>query len=390
MIILPDRSISRSQFLMAVPKKEWMLPSAYTTRDQFGHLGIRTRFVITGRCNGHMVWQGLFEDRDDFDAFLFALADGSIKHDKTLWTLPTPEWNDGLLNNVVYEFATNTIISAAGAGNYTIPTDWNSGQNVIYGIGAGGHGAATITTTIYARSTGGGGGEYRALQNFSATPGASIGYVVGSAGVATSLSSATSSYSPGNSGTNTTFNSTSLIAVGGSGGMGFTTDAGTSASGDGGKFGTGDFGANGGDGRMISNYYGSAGGGGGAAGPNSTYSATSATGTAGSASETPAANNTSYDGGAGGSFGIAGGNAPAGTGQSATVGGGGGGAGMTASNGAATAGSGGNYGAGGGGVAIRSVGATRLATPGYGKNGILSVTYQVATIRFSNIPILGL
>ena len=84
MIILPDKNIPRAKFLMPVAKKEWMIPSLSKPKDQFGNED-RTYFRIRAFTNdGKICWNGLYEDRDDFDAVLFAIAEGTLKYQKEI------------------------------------------------------------------------------------------------------------------------------------------------------------------------------------------------------------------------------------------------------------------------------------------------------------------
>jgi hypothetical protein len=390
MIILPDRKISRSKFLIPVPKKEWILPSDFTARDDFGLPGIRIKFTIKAVLNdGHVVWDSWFDDREDFDAFLWAIANNTLKYERELWDLPSVEWHDGIGEDVIYKYAITTTLSTIGAGTYTIPTDWKSDLNTVWGIGAGGNGAATLTTTVNAKSSGGGGGEARGIINFSSTPGTGISYVVGAAAAQTSRTGSASGTTTGGNGAPSTWNSTTLIAAGGSGGLGSTTTTATVA-GTGGTGGIGTYGANGGTGAAVANA-GSASGGGGAAAASVLYTTITITSyTAGVSSAAPSTTNTFSAGGNSGN-GTLGATTLGGTGSSSSGSGGGGGAGMAASNATVAAGSGGAYGAGGGGCAIRSIGASRTATAGSGRSGIINVNYTPqAFYAMRNLPMLGM
>ena len=71
MIILPDRNIPRSKVLMPMRLRDYA-PSQRTCT--FG-IENQTRFRLTARLHdGHIAWKGYFDDRDDADAFLAALA----------------------------------------------------------------------------------------------------------------------------------------------------------------------------------------------------------------------------------------------------------------------------------------------------------------------------
>lgn len=398
MIILPNRNMSKSKFLMPVPKKEWMIPSDYTTRDQFNNLGIRTSFHITGKIHdGHVVWRGKFEDRDDFDAFLCALANKSLKYEKDLWKLPTPEWHDGIGEHVVFEFVTTTLITATGSGTYVTPSDWNATNNTVYCIGPGGNGGASITTTAHAHAAGGGGGGYRAQVNFSAAPLTSVSYYVGAAPIITTLTGSTSSFSPGAAGANTTWNSASMVARAGGGGGGSITQFENVVGGSAGGGSGGTTGAFGGSGMNVSDSGVGTGGSssGGTSTPNSSTSATAAGGRSGDA---PAGANTGtggasapqqisgYAAGGTGGTGTNGGN-----GGSSTDNAGGGGGGTALSNVSGSGGNGGTYGAAGGGIAIRSITASRSATQGRGAQGLIAVNYTPPSVKgLFNLPILGM
>lgn len=395
MIILPDRKISRSKFLMPVPKKEWILPSDYTYRDQFNNPGITTTFHIKARLDdGHVVWRGIFDDREDFDAFLFAIFKKTLKYEKELWRMPTPEWHPDIGEHVVYEFATTTRYTATGAQTWTCPSDWNSSSNQIYIIGAGGNGGIAISTTANAHAAGGGGAGYGGKISYSATPGSTKSFTIAAAPAINTLTSSTTTTATGNFGSQSYFSTTGDIAGGGgTGGEGNTTSSGVCSGGIGGT-GTSTLATNrasGADGR-VTTYNGSATGGGGAAGISAANetTVTSAAGVAGSQGDLPTATNTSYAGGAGGS-GASGGVFNGGAGNSTFANGGGGGGGMSASNANATGGNAGTYGAGGGGVAIRSVSAARTATAGQGAQGVMRITYNpIPSKGLPNLPMLGM
>lgn len=392
MIILPDRSLSRGKLLMPIPKGEWRESSVSLARDQFNNKVIRTFFRLTARlADGHIAWRGQFEDRDDADAFLFALASGSLRYERELWRLPTPEWHPGLGENLSYEFATVTFLTSTSSATYTSPSDWNNSSNTIEGIGGGASGGVEIATSTNPNNSGGGGGEYREIANFTfASPGTTTAsYVAGSGGTAVALTSSGFLTQGGNNGANTTFNSTSLIAVSGKGGT-------SSAAGAGGTGGTGAAGsANGGAGSFATGA-GAASGGGGAGGPN---------GAGANSGAATSSNVASTGGNGGGGSGGAGGAGRTTTGTATSGGngtewqaspaygsGGGGGAGAVL-NANVTAGSGGTYGGGGGAVAIRSMSASRTGTSGAGAQGLIVVTYTpVALISLANnnLPMLGM
>ena len=93
-----------------------------------------------------------------------------------------------------------TAVASGISNSFTIPTNWNSGSNYIEGIGGGGGGCGG------SHSCGASGGEYRRVNNFSASGGASIAIVVGAGGTGGG------SGSDGTDGATTTFNSITLKA----------------------------------------------------------------------------------------------------------------------------------------------------------------------------------
>lgn len=71
--------------------------------------------------------------------------------------------------------------------SWTVPADWNSGNNNIYLLGAGGGGATSVASgNNRAAGGGGGGGGYTALTNQTLTPSAVIPYTIGTSGSNTS------------------------------------------------------------------------------------------------------------------------------------------------------------------------------------------------------------
>lgn len=394
MIILPDRRISHSKFLIPVPKNEWMLPSDYTYKDQFNNYGIRTRFYVRGvSSDGQLIWNGCFEDRDDYDAFLIALAKDTLKYEKNLWRLPTPEWHDGLGEDLKYEFVTTTLLTNTSAGlSYTLPTDWNTTNNAIYVIGGGATGGLAMSTTATAHSTGGGAGGFRGTVNYSVITSGSVPYTVGAQPAVNSRAASTSGTQAGAAGNPSSWNTNNLVGNGGGSGNGSTvsgaavtigtsgsssSNLGSSTAAQGGSSGT-------------STFNGSATGGGGGAGTTTPGSSTAVTAAFGSSSVNATATNTGYAGGAGGN-GAAAGLAGGGNGGTTTNNGGGGGGGGVTLNTSTNGGNGGTYGAGGGGVAIRSMSALRTATAGRGTQGLISVSYEPKVFTsLRNSPMLGM
>ena len=365
MIVLQDRHAPVGNLLLPQARVEWIASSQRPSFEPLEH-GTLTRWRVTARLHdGHVAWRGWFDDREDADAFLYAMASGSLPYERELWSLPSPEWHPDIAPpEAVYAVATLTFITATGAGTYTVPADFNSSNNTIETIGGG------------ASATGSGGGAaYSQIANLALTPGASINRTVAAVG--------------GDS----FFNGASLAAssVGAKGTSTITGAATTS--------GIGTIKYAGGDG---------ANGGGGAAGPNGAGNTAPGTGVGGSGD--------AGFGGAGGTAGAAGGNGGGGgTGQTGNPGAGGtewdashgsgggggqGGRGGDSSNGGTIGGAGGNGGAGGlygAGGGVGGSGGSGSGAPaggsgasGVGKQGIIVVTYTPATSAGFSISMLGM
>lgn len=180
MIILPDRNIPRAKILIPMHKKHWITPSQAQKKDQFGNED-NTKFRIHARTNdGVVIWTGWFDDRADFDAFLWAIVLGTLKQEKALWDLPTPNWQPYLGDLITYEFASLSFYSSPTGSNqnYTAPLDWNSSNNTIEVVGGGSTGGP------YPQAAGGGGGGYSKISNQTLTRGGTYVYRIGSAGSA--------------------------------------------------------------------------------------------------------------------------------------------------------------------------------------------------------------
>lgn len=381
MIILPDRNIPRSRFLMPVHKREWMAPSIALPKDEFGREN-RVFFSIRARLHdGFIAWRGVFEDREDFDAFLWALVNKTLRYERALWDLCTPSWNPDLPDDLVYDFATEVPLTTSPGSTlqYTSPSDWNNLNNKIECLGgAGGGGAAQGASSV--RATGGGGGGYASATNYSfASPGVTqASYSVGTAG-------AGGSNAVGAAGGASWFGSTTILQGGGGGGgqrIASSTSAlsgGTAGAGSGTSAIATNSGGRGGNISAFSNtnYVSTGAGGGGGpngAGANGLDLAALATSTGGSGD--------AGTGGAGGAGGTAGGNGTE-WGTTATYGSGGG----AGNSGGVTPGpAGGNYG-GGGGPNLRGA-----VTPvgGAGRQGLIYITYEPRVSVGFNMPILGL
>lgn len=361
MIILPERGTPRGKFLLPQRPLEWRQPSQ--RRSTFGIENV-TRFNVAARLHdGAVVWRGWFDDREDFDAFLYALSCGSLIYERELWKLPNPYW-PGLGTDVLYDFNTNRVITSLSGANQTdvVPLDWNNGNNSIEVIASGGSGSANGITNDGAG--GGGGGAYSKAVNVSL--GATADFFLNDGGSFRNASAGTNlnGFAGSDAWYNgATFGTASVAAVGGNGGNAIGAAGGDAASGTG---STKTSGGNGGTGASSS-----ASGGGGAGGPNgdgvSSSNASGGTNTAGGSGD-------AGSGGAGGAVG--GGNGGDGTEFDGLRGSGGGGGGADTPGG-----DGGLYGAGGGGAQRDALG----ATSGNGAQGVIFITYA-ALMTFSHTP----
>jgi len=386
MIILPDRNIPRAKFLMPVADTQWTAPSQAQQKDQFGNEN-QTRFRLRARLNdGYTVWTGWFDDRHDLDAFLWAIANNTLRYERKLWDLPTPAWSPYLGEHLDFEFATVSFLTSTSAANQTfsVPIDWLNTSNkveVIAGGGSGGRG-------YYGRAvTGGGGGAYSAQTNITLTQGGTATFFLNAAAAAIVFvgSGTTSSGAVGNLGADAWFNGTTLAlsSVGAKGGNpGQQAASGTtaaSAAGGAAASGTGATKNSGGaSGTAIFTTTTSASGGGGAAGPN------------GAGGASPNQSNTTGIGGTADNGTVAGGAINGGAGNSGTefdaTHGCGSGSGGTYTSPNATAGVGGAYGGGGAGAAADS----GTVTTGAGGQGLIVVTYTPSFVYSWNMPMLGM
>lgn len=239
---------------------------------------------------------------------------------------------------------TRIFLTTAGSASWTVPANWNSANNKIEVIGAGGGGRGRSGTP-----RAGGGGGYSQINNLSLTPGASISLAVGAGGTGGG------SGANGANGGDTWFNgsdcaTSSVCAKGGTGGT-------SSGPGQGGVASSGIGAIKFSGGSTTSGSYEGRGGG-GAAGPNGN-------GLANSADVGGAGGN-----GAGG-VGVSGCNAQGGAGTDihGTYGSGGGGGGGFNSCGG-NGGPGGLYGGGGGSADDQS------GVGGNGGLGIIVITYS--------------
>ena len=284
----------------------------------------------------------------------------------------------------VVTIITTSYSDPCGSNCYTIPADWSNTNTIeaIGGGGGGGGGTDGVSANNGGRGGGGGGGggEYRKINNFSSTAGTVIPISVGTGGPGNSGAN-------GTAGNNTTWNTSSLVAVHGNGG-GWSNGTGGGTAGAGGTGGTG----------AAANFNGGAGGvggtrnanvGGGGAGGGGAGGTTAIGGTAGSVGTSA----TGTNGGAGGATsGGSVGTQPGGTGGNGTIwtdtstsatggagGGGGGGTGGASGNNGTQGGPGGNYGAGGAGGGGGGRNGTG-ATGGNGIDGVIVVSYTAISV----------
>lgn len=232
-----------------------------------------------------------------------------------------------------------STVTVAGAGSYTVPAGVTSIKVEAWGAGQGGDGGFVVSPTsgpTPVGGSGGGAGEYACEPALTVVPGSVHPYVVGAGGAGGAGAPSPAPSNPGVDGGATTFDSTAVVAHGG------TQNFGGSGS-------TNSLHFNGGSGGHVG-YPGTAGGGGGSsAGPSSIGN----TGTA-----------------SGGSTGGSGGRAVAG-------GGAGGAGGASTANGVAATAPGGAGGGGGGTVPAHAGGA--------GAAGQLRITYVPSRVLVASI-----
>jgi hypothetical protein len=342
---------------MPVSAREWRQPSQ---RQAVFGIENQTRFRLIAKLDdGHIVWKGWFDDRDDADAFLFALFTGSLHTQPALWDLPTPNWYPGLGESVGYEFAAYTFLTTPTGSNqtYTVPSDFTTLGNSVECLG-GGCGGGNSTGV---GNGGGGGGAWAKATALALTIGGSATYQIGAGTTAENI------VTPGDTWFNAaTFAASSVGAKGASTGLTPAGSVGGLASACIGGSGGGtlnpgsSFSSNGGTGGSQT---GSSSGGAGGAGAGGSSGA--------GVNGVSTANTLGANGGAGdNSIGGAGGTAPGGAGGvgkewDSTHGSGGGGAGGNNGGGGAT---GGNWGSGGGG-------AGQINSPGAGVQGLIVIKY---------------
>jgi len=282
-----------------------------------------------------------------------------------------------------------------GSGTWTVPSDWNSGNNSIHIIGGGGGGGtASVSGNNRAGGGGGGGGGYTKLTNQSLTIGASIAYQAGAGGAAgvaggtTSWNSGASTAGGGGGGSSTTTPTstggtagTGSTFNGGAGGVGSTSTAASTGNGGGGGGGAGGLngaGGNGGNGFASttgSNVSGGGGGGNGG-GTNGGNGSSGVGGTGGNNSSGiggGSSNNGGSVGGGGGGAAGSGSNLSGSSGIEIFGAGSGGGMGGAGAASLAAAPDAGFLGGGGGGGGVLTGGTTAAAGPGV--NGGIIITY---------------
>lgn len=386
MIILGVNNRGKSGILMSVPKTEWMSPSRAMPKDDFGNED-KTKFRLRGYLNDGAHRDFWFEDRDDADAFLWAIVTGEINRQPSLWRMPSPQWHPDIGENLTYEFASVTILTTTGSNlTYTSPSDWLNASNSIECIGGAGSGGLGFST---AHGTGGGGGAYSKITNFSfATPGTTTAtYRVGSGGASVSATAST----VGNAGSVTYFNAAADPGVGANStkcsaaaGAAGAAGAGSQNGGAGGAT-TAGWGVTKNAGGRGGNMTGASGlgasGGGGSGGPNGAGNQ--------GVDSTSTSNNVVTAGGQGdGTSGGAGGASAGGAGGNGSEfgtsfgcgGGGGSGAGGTAG------GAGGNYGGGGAGASR----GTGTGVTGAGIQGLIVIISGTVFLSNHNLPLLGM
>lgn len=287
----------------------------------------------------------------------------------------TPQLNRSLVKNLYSLIGGSNpkqVVLQVGETEWIIPADFNPANNTIEAIGGGGGGGRGPQGSPGVGGDGGGGGAYAKIINFNPGGATQVPVHVGDLGIGGS-----SDASPATAGGDTTFNTTSLIAKGGSGaGAGGSAAASTGTvkrSGGNGGSHVGSGGSNGG------------GGGGGAAG-------NIAAGANGANGATPDAGDGGNGGqgnpSSGGQGGIKGDSSSsteptdgANGGEWVTAGSGGGGGGAAAITLPLAQGAkGGKFGGGGGGGGAHA-GVVGGGLGGNGANGVIVITYtpSVAT-----------
>ena len=353
---------SQPKVLPSIPKWEWMTSSQAQPKNEFGHEN-HTRFKIVARLNdGHPVWTGWFDDRGDADAFLYAVALGTLNQQPALWSLALPNWAPAYGEQVTFYFATVTYITTTATTSYTTPSGWTNG-NTIECIGGGGGGGNGPSNS--GGGTGGGGGGYTKGTALNIGASTTVTINIGTGG------------NQNVTGGNTYFNGTSLAtssvgASGGAHGVAASSIVGIGGQASAAIGATLAFSGGNGGARSISG-----GGGGGAAGKNGAGGVGLGGGATNGGNGGQGDNSTGGVGGIGDTTGLGAGAGGAGsefqTSPAIGSGGGGGGGGgdVNVSAGAA----GGNYGGGGGGGGQSN---SSGSNGGAGKQGFMVITYGLA------------
>lgn len=191
MIIIPDRTIPRAKVLLPQPASEWRTSSQAQPKNSLGQETV-CRFTVTARTApfGKVVWRGWFDDREDFDIFLWASVTGNLRHDRYIQRLPRPEWHPGLIEaplwweHHVWWFITGPLYPTTTT--WPIPPDCTgisglSGE-FLDAIGSGGSGGARHQLFGTSRGVGGGGGAWARVTTLSLTPSATLNTSVPSGG----------------------------------------------------------------------------------------------------------------------------------------------------------------------------------------------------------------
>lgn len=284
------------------------------------------------------------------------------------------------------------LVSPTGSNQtWTAPGNWNSGNNKVETIGAGGSGGAiSVSDPVGATVVGGAGGAYSKVTNLAFAPGSGAAtYQIGTGGAA--IAAAFETTGTGNAGGDSWFNgstlgASSVGAKGGAAGVGEGTISTSGAAGGAAASGVGSTKNSGGGSGNAATSGDPVGvtGGGGAAGPNGNGNASSAVNAAGGTTGSAGGSADAGSGGAGGAASIDtasnAGNGGAGTEFDGSHGSGGGG-GALANDGGSTlhGGTGGLYGGGGGGQAQGSAAGIGTSTSGAGAQGLIVVTNVPAT-----------
>lgn len=269
--------LSPYQAKIIVPlRRNEIIKSEAQTKNILGHEN-QIRFCVTARLDdGHIAWRGWFDDQDDFDTFLWSMARGTLKQDRYVQRLCTPEWRPELLEfPLSWEWHTYLFIVSLvypGVNPYPVPSNCRgvSGKSgeFIDCVGGGGSGGGRHQLFGASRGLGGGGGAWSRVTVLELIPNANVTVNLGSAaaGVLSTGSGVT-----GNAGSDTWFNGANLAAssVGAKGGSGGPVGTGTTLSGGTGgdsASGTGTTKNSGGDGGDVTVTSGADSTGGGAAG----------------------------------------------------------------------------------------------------------------------------